>query len=362
MKKLVLIFSGGGAKAAFQVGAWKSILKNGINYHGVFHKIFYPHAAFGVSAGALNATMIAMGKNKELFQLWDKISGNPDEVFKSEFIQTKDNQTYLNANAFLQYLLSDLTFLDKIKMLFPKKRELIVKQLFERIKDIESLASNEPLFEKIKQHIHLKDIKSKYVHVGSVSLTSGQYIAHSHLDFTNDLNFQKAVLASSTIPLVFAPVQAVRNKFYEYNNLVDGGLRNVSPLGDAVKYVQSKNDNHEYYFLIVSTRCENLQLMTQKPSLLNTIKRSIYDIAMDEVNNSDLTEFLRINELVKQANAKGVDLYSKCGRKLKAYKVKIIQPLYELGSALNFSKSLVSQALLEGYNQAQIINQNPHWD
>lgn len=362
MKKLVLILTGGGARGAFQVGAWQRILKEGINFGAGQQKIGVPHAVFGVSAGALNGAMIAMGKNKELFELWNRIAGHPEEIFVSDFLKTEDNKITLDTERLGKFLLSDVSTFQKLGLLFKGSREKVLQKIVSKLKTLTSVADNTPLYEKVQLLIQLKDIQSSVFQAGFVSLTDGSYYSAKHTDFRDNSEFQKAVLASSTMPLIWSPVSRISTSQFEVSNLIDGGLRNVNPLGDAVRYVLNQSDSDEYYFLIISTRTGTVSTMTEKPNILNVIQRSIYDIALSEIGDTDTSEFLRINRLVKQAERKNIELLSESGRKLRRFSVKIIEPLRELSGALDFSRSMVMDSYLHGYLCAQSVVNSPDWE
>lgn len=170
------------------------------------------------------------------------------------------------------------------------------------------------------------------------------------------------MLASSTMPLIWSPVGSISTSKFETSNLIDGGLRNVNPLGDAVRYVLNQSDSDEYYFLIISTRTDSIPAMKEPPNILNVIQRSIYDIALSEIGDTDTSEFLRINRLVKQAESKNIKLVSESGRKLRQFKVKIIEPLRELSGALDFSRSMVMDSFTHGFQVAKPVITSPHWD
>lgn len=362
MKKLVVILTGGGARGAFQAGVWNRIMTDGINLGDGQQKIGVPDAVFGVSAGALNGAMISMGKNKQLISLWNTIAGRPQEIYKSEFLRSEGNKISVDMDAVGKYLLSDITALQKIGLLFRGSRQRVIEQLAAKIKTLSAVADNSPLFEKVKRLVQVGDVKSTVFQSGFVSLTDGNYYTAKHTDFSSNADFQKAVLASSTMPLIWPPVGEIATSQFTVSNAVDGGLRNVNPLGDAVKYVNASDDPDEYYFLIVSTRTASLPAMHETPNVLNTIGRSIYDIALNEIGDTDASEFLRINRLVKQAERRNFDLFSESGRKLRAFKVKVIEPLRELGGALNFSRSAVMDSFLHGYLTAQRIVSSPNWE
>lgn len=362
MKKLVLILTGGGARGSFQVGAWQRILKDGINFGNGQEKTGVPHAVFGVSAGALNGAMIAMGKNKELFELWNRIAGRPDEIFVSDFLKTENNKTTLDTENLAKFLLSDVSALQKLGLLFKGSREKVLQKIVDKLKTLDAIADNTPLFEKVKLLVQLKDIKSSVFQAGFVSLTDGNYYSATHTEFRDNSEFQKAVLASSTMPLIWSPVDRISTTQFETSNLIDGGLRNVNPLGDAVRYVLNQSDSDEYYFLIISTRTGLVPTMRDKPNILNVIQRSIYDIALSEIGDTDMSEFLRVNRLVKQAEAHNIELLSESGRKLRRFNVKIIEPKRELSVALDFSRSMVMDSFLHGYLSAQSVVNSPDWE
>lgn len=361
MKKLVLILTGGGAKGAFQAGVWNRILKDGVYLGDELHRGFIPSAIFGVSAGALNGAMIAMGKNKELFQLWQMIAGFPAEIYASDFLKTENQKTILDADALGRFLFSDVNLLQKMGLLFKGGREKVLRKVLEKLKTLKALADNEPLAEKLKVLLTRGEIKSEVFQPGFVSLTDGGYYSFKHSDFDSDEDFQSAVLASSSVPLVWPPVEKVSAKGIEVSHLIDGGLRTVNPLGDAVRYACEAEGNHEYYFLIVSCHTGVLPAMQESPNLRNIVQRSIYDIALNEIRDTDLSEFLRVNALVKQAQERGFDLYSDSGRKLKAFNVKIIQPSRELAGSLDFSRSAVMDAYTHGFLLAGSVAASPNW-
>ncbi len=69
MGKLGLVLEGGGAKGAYQVGAYKALLELGIEIDGVS----------GTSIGAINGAMIAQGSFNRCYDVWHGIS--PSTLF-----------------------------------------------------------------------------------------------------------------------------------------------------------------------------------------------------------------------------------------------------------------------------------------
>lgn len=359
MKKLIVILSGGASKGAFQAGVWQRIQKEGINFGNGSEKITIPHAVFSISAGALNGALIASGKNKELVSHWNSIAGNPSEVFTSEFL---NEESKLDLKKVSEFFLNELSSFQKLGLLFKSNREKYFEKFKEKLDSLKSVASNAPLFDKIQKHINIDDIKSSVFQCGVVSLLDGNYYALKHTDFIRNTEFQKAVLASSSIPIIFPTVDEINTKEIKIISATDGGIRNSTPLGDAVNYVNSLSTDDEFYFLIITTHNGSLLPMKETPNLVNTLSRSIFDIGFNEMAQNDLSEFLRINELVKQAEKQNCVLRTKNERILKAYNVKIIRPERELHSGLNFSRSAIMDSFLHGYLTAEKIIQNPIWD
>lgn len=63
-KEYGLVLEGGGAKGAYQIGAWKALKEAGVKIKGIS----------GVSVGALNGAMICMDDMEKAEQIWDNIS------------------------------------------------------------------------------------------------------------------------------------------------------------------------------------------------------------------------------------------------------------------------------------------------
>ncbi|MFA9377100.1 MAG: patatin-like phospholipase family protein [Lachnotalea sp.] len=63
-KEYGIVLEGGGAKGAYQIGAWKALIEAGIKISAVA----------GTSVGALNAAMICMGDLKKAENLWENIA------------------------------------------------------------------------------------------------------------------------------------------------------------------------------------------------------------------------------------------------------------------------------------------------
>ena len=60
-KEYGIVLEGGGAKGAYQVGAWAALLEAGIKIKGIA----------GTSVGALNGALMCMDDLREAEKLWD---------------------------------------------------------------------------------------------------------------------------------------------------------------------------------------------------------------------------------------------------------------------------------------------------
>ena len=64
-KEYGLILDGGGARGAYQIGAWKALVEAGVKVNAVA----------GTSVGALNGALICMGDVKQAEKIWSEIQG-----------------------------------------------------------------------------------------------------------------------------------------------------------------------------------------------------------------------------------------------------------------------------------------------
>jgi hypothetical protein len=171
---------------------------------------------------------------------------------------------------------------------------------------------------------------------------------------SNEQELKNVVLEPVSIPLVWSSVEGIQTKDCELSHLIDGGIRDSTPLGDAVKYINSSDDdNTEYHILVISCHTPSLDALKKKRSLFTIAERTMYDIGLNEVQSTDLSEFLRVNDLVEQADKKRGELFSKSGRKLKSVKVQIIRPDRKLKGGLDFSRTAVMDSFAHGYEVAK---------
>jgi NTE family protein len=375
MKKLALVLSGGGFKGAFQLGALQQI-KNDWSLFASDRPPLHFDIVAGVSVGALNGFLVAAGRYHELQELWDRIKlRGVCEIYTSDFIETQVDEN--DPHPKLKMKVS----MDTIKKRFPNtfknfvwrllmNKQAIVEGVKKDFANFRSFASNQPLREKLTSlnitRKNITDVNTIYK-CGYVSLSDGLYYSVRHNDFIQDLDLINGVIASTAMPLVWEPVPEI-NSLQDagtnlQKNLVDGGIRNCSPLGDVINEINGDSSDSEY--LIVIINCSSGKIETEDFDSSNIAKiaaRSLIDIAMSEIFNNDIKEFMDKNYMVYQMNLRhpgervfDYDLENhRQGKQLKHFSAVIIQPNSdELGDPLVSNKLLMENRVAHGIRQAE---------
>ena len=313
--KRALVLSGGGANGAFQFGALKYIEEKikpripGFRYNLIA----------GVSVGAINGTMLAM----ENFWRLDKIWNSPN--------------------------LEKLIYHGKLEV-FSVMMRLMSQQT--------SVLDNSPLMQLFRRYIHLEEVDTEAydLRIGAVSLRSGSMIMFRPTDFDDEEMFRRALLASTSIPIFWAPVPEVRTRNRIFYDLVDGGIRDTSPLGEVIG---ARPDE----VIIINCKSPRFSIEPKNHpynSIFSIAYRALVDIAMDEIFINDLREFLSINDLVRQAKAQNPDikLYHTRRRtgeriELQQYQTILIEPDVLMGDIIDFSPRTIRYRIDMGYKAAK---------
>jgi len=229
-KNIALVMSGGGAKGGFQVGA--------LHYVKQYHPEIWDNIKIvaGVSVGALNATLLAMGDEgwTQLFNLWKTI--------RKKDIMEGDTQWY-----------------NMLWRLYKKRK---------------SIYSNRPLAKLIGRIVDVNKIE-KELSIGVVNLTDGEY----HKIRKNSPNFKSLLVASASIPIVFPPV------YIDKDCYVDGGVRNVSPLKDVLEHNPDR-------IIVINCSDPDLKRQGKTPKNILDIAQKTLDIMMNEIFRNDLNPIL----------------------------------------------------------------------
>jgi NTE family protein len=271
--KNYLILSGGGFKASFQLGAVEVLQKNGI----VFDKVF------GVSAGAINGAMIAQGKISKLKDFYFQLAKEGQNfVFNDSLGRFKEGKIKIN-------LLKTILF--------------FINRLFNNnsIKKTNSLFTSEPLYNTLIGVVDKKDFISDF-YCGFISYTDGEYkLVHDKIFNTND-ELVKAIVASSSIPVVLNPVESVFYKDVKNHYCIDGGIRKSSPIGDAID-IYNNSEDKDVHFYIVNCHTGYIKHDITTPSIVSTSIKTI-EIMMSELFKKDLKMFLILNEFPESSKYK----------------------------------------------------------
>ncbi|HZA13378.1 MAG TPA: patatin-like phospholipase family protein [Myxococcaceae bacterium] len=281
IRPATLVLSGGGAKGAFQIGA-ERVLREERGYR--WERIF------GVSVGALNATMLGQQRHAELAEVWQSI-------------EEKD--------VYQKYSWPQVAF-----------RVAILKKL--------SLYDDAPLRRTIDRHAAGHRFRIP-VHVGRVSLVSGQYEL-----VTSDRpehEFLDAVWHSATMPIIWEPIGP--------EAYVDGGLRNITPLGDALQFNPTE-------VVVIIASPNDIDRIERPRSIVDVATRSLTDITLNEILINDVREFVRINYLVKQAADRGVELRSESGAPYRYVPITVVRPRQSLGDTLDFDREAIRRRMALG--------------
>ncbi|HKJ27682.1 MAG TPA: patatin-like phospholipase family protein [Anaerolineales bacterium] len=288
-KKTALVLSGGGSKGAFQFMAEKYAREV---------KGYQWDIIAGVSVGALNGMLLAMKKYAQLEHLWRTIT--QDQIYTGK-----------------------LNFWSILKIAFGAK----------------SVYDNAPLRHLIEREYQPEMIDCNF-RIGAVSLSDGWY----RMFTPADEGFREAILASTAIPLVWEPV----NISPQYQDMVDGGVRNISPLGDVLDFEPDE---------VVIIHCDPPEPPIHDQPFENAIDIGLrtVEVMMLEILVTDIREFIRINKNVKEAEAGNIILHNENGKPYKYFDYKLIEPDEPLGDMLDFSRQLLDMRMQAGWEKARQV-------
>lgn len=185
MARYGLVLAGGGAKGAYQMGAWKALREMGITFDAIA----------GVSIGSINGALIAAGDFDRAMEMWQSVSLDKGVKINSA-LPDPDN-------------------------LFSKKNW---GALFKEVIKNGGIDAS-PLSEYIKIYVDEKKIRENNIPLGIITVQMGQKVSGLEL-FIDDIPEGELVdylLASSSIPLV-------TNIGPEGEKFLDGGVYDNTPV------------------------------------------------------------------------------------------------------------------------------------
>lgn len=378
--KYALVLSGGGLMCSYQVGALNYIESHWKAITGQQTPMKFDIVS-GISGGCLNGALVAMDKMSLLREIWINQIGRKgvSEIYTSDFIDTRSKSDQLKiridlkslAQKYFSKIKIELGVLDKLRLVFSQeaRKEIINRYLAifydtvkEQLTSFKSIADNSPLRDKLHKYLDRSQIKNTVFSGGFVSLNSGEYHSVKHTDYLSDEDFINGVLASASIPFVWNPVEKVSftkgsETIRSFNN-IDGGVMNVSPLGDAIKLMHEDQEECQWKIFVINCNSGRHKYEDfSNRSIGGIIARAFYQLTLTEVYNNDIEHFMRLNDIVRQSEQKGYDLDLKTysDRKIKSFDATIICPESPetLGSPLVANESLTEMRMEQGYESAR---------
>jgi NTE family protein len=280
-----LILSGGGALGAFQVGAERYAREV---------KGYRWDLIAGVSIGAMNGAMLAMGKYQRLWEVWSSEMSN--------------------------------------RLVYGRLGKLPIGLIRFR-----SLYRHRPRFRAVARELRQGTFQAR-LWVGAVSLVTGDYETfEASKDTHPGPHIIEAVVASGAMPVMWPPVDVGP----AHPSMTDGGIRNTSPVGDVLK----ENPDE---LVIINCLPRKAGRARQPRTVVGIGIRSL-DILLNEIFLEDLKEFEVIDALVKEADDHGVALHHpRDGRQLRRVPFTVIEPKESLGDPSDFSLEQARDLLQKG--------------
>lgn len=296
--RAAIVLSGGGAKGAFQVGALDAL----VHKYGVKPKI-----VVGTSTGAIQALAVAQGDVDRLVEIWCAIRGNND------------------------------IYRDRIG-------------LAGAILGAKSLYNTAPLRKLLRDLYDPAKITASEteLRLGVVCLQSGEFRTIDQsvpgLDYW--------VYASCAMPVFFDPLETSDRQQW-----VDGGVRDVTPLGSALELNPSG-------VLVIRAAPPPGSPTTKTSGGMIPLGLRAIDILQSEVSRNDLQNAQLINDMLKargevftalrtagHTTVEAMKLLTAFDRQLSRYRfapICVLEPEEDLYDTLEFNPALLAKAMQAG--------------
>jgi len=274
MEKTALVLGGGGAKGAYQAEVATRIIED-----------LDLCAITGISAGALNGSILSQGNSKRLRKVWKS---------------TRKSDVWSGGHTLWRYW--DLIWGNKL-----------------------GLYDSDPLYKQVRKYFDPNQVEVPF-RAGSVSLETGNYVQYqvSPDRRYSEEAIEKArrfVCASAAVPGAVEPIKVDDN----LDMMVDGGVRNMAPISDALDF------EPERIVVILNTGIEeDLLTKKQKPGHIFEVGVSALEILLNETTINDVRTAQKINDAVQQAGGEIGDY--------RYVEIDVINPSAKIGSPRDFSK------------------------
>jgi NTE family protein len=311
-KKTGLVLTGGGARAAYQVGVLKAVCRFLPATHNPFHIIS------GTSAGAINAATLAINAAdfhrgvRRLNMVWRNFQVH--HVFRADTLGLL--KTGMHWMAALMF--------GGLGRYNPQ-----------------SLLDREPLLNLLREHLDCSQIQQSIDDgfLEALSITASGYSSGQSVSFFQGLPHYKAwhrvrrhgvaaeigidhLMASSAIPFLFKAERINREYFG------DGSMRQIAPMSAALHLGSDR-------LLVIGVNNERLpeerKAVASYPSLAKIAGHVLNSIFLDSLD-ADVERLHRINQTLARAN-KGRLTRAKIG--LRHVDALVISPSEDLGAIAN---------------------------
>ncbi|QMU62078.1 MAG: patatin [Gammaproteobacteria bacterium] len=342
---LGLAMTGGGARAAYQVGVLRYICKK--------HSEFRPPIITGVSAGAVNAAHLAAYQGtfseavEQLAELWQELT--TDKVFHTD-----------SGFFFSNFFRWGLSFVLGGSRMGPRKRSLLdsdpLRQFLEKKLASKATDRIQGIQENIdKGHLQVLGISSTNYGTGkAITWVQGHVEEHWQRPRRRSESAEitvEHVMASTALPLVF-PAIKLDDGWHG-----DGGIRSIAPLSPTMHLGAKK-------ILAISTRYRGGEV-TPDETMIDEFApvAQIIGILLDSIFldllDYDAANMSRINMLYDEVNEKTREALNKVnllilrpsedlGKLASQYEIKLPQPFryFTRGFGTRDTKSPDSLSLL----------------
>lgn len=294
-----LLLSGGGAKSIFQAQVLKRLKKAGYSFDIIS----------GVSAGSLNAAIASQNKD-DLVKLWLEVGKH--DLFTGGL---------------------SLWRLLKITLGWAQ-----------------GVYENNGLEEFIRESYDPSNTEIPFI-IGSVNLYTAEYNEFEvppgdKVTSWRKEEIYKAIIASSSIPLLFPPVEELGTGKGEL--FAEGGLRNIVPLSSLI-------DRGVDEIIIITSSPRHLGTTSGTLNTAFEIAERSFDILLNEVLREDIDSLLKVNRIIEEREEDTITVDEKEYRHID---VALIEPRFGLGGMLDFSQDIQKKRIEEANNICDRILEN----
>jgi NTE family protein len=311
-----------------------------------------------------------MGQFDRLLEWWKEVEQKgASAIYTSDLIKTNPKDGRLQLNLTRKIIRQRFPRTNKNLLLKLFNPQQIAEDFLKDFNNIRSVADNSPLKNKLlslcsaydSRHMisSISNRKTRF-RCGFVPLVTGKYEAPPHNYYLDDQQLINAVMASSTIPMVWDPVPTIISALDTYRESVDGGIVNLTPLGDVITDIDLDDSGEDYFIIIINCSNGEVEEIPSAGNIAQIALRAISDIAIMELFNNDIKEFININCILSHLDLKEITYAVRSvhnntllRKTRKRFRYLLIQPANNLGDTLHVDERIMRQRYEEGWKAAQ---------